>query len=633
MTETSAEHWRARAQHTSARPSVEELLPGLWRLVVPLPGHSVGQVNVYALAASEGVLLIDTGWRHPAAWAALDDLLHQAGLAVTDVVRLLSTHAHPDHCGLAGTFRQEQRTTVAMHAADAACFRQRYGDPHSFGQLTDRWLKSAGVPAAAADADAMHAFRANLVDPVGPDMELHDGQRLVHGRWQLDVLHTPGHTAGHVCLYDRVTRTLFTGDHVLSRINTSPAYRPLSEADPVGGYLASFPRLRGLAVERILPGHGRPFTDLGARLDVLEQHHAARLAAALELVRAQPGTVWEVSSGIPRSSPWDSLTRAARISAVAETYGHLVHLTARGLVEADGDGPVRWRPVSGGVLSDRDKHLAPRAARRASLEGDPPMPDGSTVTYEESDDYVVVITLNRPQVHNAVNRQLRADLNAALERFDAADDARAAVVTGAGRSFSAGRDLKERAADNAAGRQAQPEDAMSEHSLHSYPRPRKALIAAINGNCLAGGFSIAQLCDIRIAADNASLGITEARVGLMAPFGSLLARQIPVAAALELILTAQPVSAQRAYEMGIVNRVVPADQLLKEALLVARQVAANAPLSVQAAKELVLRSLDLDDMGLHALTRHIYRRLLESEDAKEGPRAFAEKRAPRWTGR
>jgi enoyl-CoA hydratase/carnithine racemase len=261
------------------------------------------------------------------------------------------------------------------------------------------------------------------------------------------------------------------------------------------------------------------------------------------------------------------------------------------------------------------------------------MPDGSTVKNDAVGDHVTVITLNRPQAHNAVNRQLRADLIAAFERFDADDDAYAAVVTGAGRSFSAGRDLKERAADNAVGRQARPEDAMSEHSLHSYPRPRKPLIAAINGNCLAGGFSIAQLCDIRIAADDASLGITEARVGLMAPFGSLLAKQIPAAAALELILTAQPVSAQRACEIGFVNRVVPADQLLKEALVTARQVAANAPLSVQAAKELIFRALDLDDMDLHALTRHIYRRLLESDDSKEGPRAFAEKRPPRWTGR
>jgi glyoxylase-like metal-dependent hydrolase (beta-lactamase superfamily II) len=347
----SAEHWRARAQRDSARPSVEELLPGLWRMTVPLPGHSVGQVNVFALTAPEGVLLIDTGWRHPVAWAALDELLHQAGLAVTDVTRLVVTHAHPDHCGLGGTFRQEQGASVAMHAADAACFRQRYVDPAGFGRLTDDWLASAGVPGEAVDDASMHVFRADLVNPVEPDTELRDGQRLVHGDWQLEVVHTPGHTAGHVCLYDHATATLFTGDHVLSRINTSPAYRPLSEPDPVGGYLATFPRLRGLEPARVLPGHGRPFTGLAPRLDALEQHHRARLAATLELVRTRPGTVWEVTGGISRSSPWDSLTRSARISAMAETYGHLVHLAAQGVVEAvDRAGPARWRATSGAPL-------------------------------------------------------------------------------------------------------------------------------------------------------------------------------------------------------------------------------------------------------------------------------------------
>ena len=173
---------------------------------------------------------------------------------------------------------------------------------------------------------------------------------------------------------------------------------------------------------------------------------------------------------------------------------------------------------------------------------------------------ICVITLNRPKVLNAINRQLRADLTDALRRFDEDDAARVAVLTGAGRAFCAGRDLKERADDNAAGLQARPLDAMSPTSLHSWPHPRKALVGAINGHCLAGGFSIAQVCDIRIAADDAKLGITETKVGLMAPFGSLLPRLIHAADALEMILTGDPITAQRAAEIGFVNRVVPAEQ-------------------------------------------------------------------------
>lgn len=256
----------------------------------------------------------------------------------------------------------------------------------------------------------------------------------------------------------------------------------------------------------------------------------------------------------------------------------------------------------------------------------------STVLYEVTG-HVAVITLNRPSALNAINRQLRSELTAVMRRFDDDAEVRAGIVTGAGRAFCVGRDLKERAADNAAGIQARPEDAMSPHSLHSWPHPRKPLVAAINGHCLAGGFSIAQVCDIRIAAEDAQLGVTETKVGLMAPFGSLLPRLIHVADALEMILTGDAVSAGRAREIGLVNRVVAADELMDTAMAVARRIAANAPLSVQYAKQLVYRSLDLDDMGLHELTRSLYRELLASEDAKEGPRAFVEKRSPRWQGR
>ena len=254
-----------------------------------------------------------------------------------------------------------------------------------------------------------------------------------------------------------------------------------------------------------------------------------------------------------------------------------------------------------------------------------------TVLYEVTG-RIAVMTLNRPSALNAINRQLRAELTAVLQRFDDDDEVRAGIVTGAGRAFCVGRDLKERAADNAAGIQARPEDAMSAHSLHSWPHTRKPLIAAINGHCLAGGFSIAQVCDIRIAAEDAQLGVTETKVGLMAPFGSLLPRLIHVADALEMILTGDAVSARRAKEIGLVNRVVAAEDLMDTALAMAGRIAANAPLSVQYAKQLVYRSLDLDDMGLHALTGALYRELLQTEDAREGPRAFAEKRPPHWQG-
>ncbi len=255
-----------------------------------------------------------------------------------------------------------------------------------------------------------------------------------------------------------------------------------------------------------------------------------------------------------------------------------------------------------------------------------------TVLYEKTEN-IVTITLNRPDSLNSINRQLRADLAEAITNFDADPDARVAVVTGAGRAFCAGRDLKERAVDNADGRQARAADSMYPDRPYMWPQTWKPIIAAINGFALAGGWSIAQMCDLRIASEDAKLGITETKWSLLPPFGTILPKQIGLAATLELCLTAQPVTAQRAYDMGFLNKVVPGDQLMEEAMTMAAQIAENAPLAVQYFKELAYRGLNMSTQDVSSLTYHMYDRLLTTEDSKEGPRAFAEKRKPNWQGR
>lgn len=257
---------------------------------------------------------------------------------------------------------------------------------------------------------------------------------------------------------------------------------------------------------------------------------------------------------------------------------------------------------------------------------------GETVLYE-TQDQVVTITLNRPEALNSINRQLKAELEGAIQRFDRDDDARVGIITGTGRAFCAGRDLKERAADNASGVLANASDSMGTEQPYMWSRTWKPLIAAVNGYALAGGWSIAQMCDIRLAAEDARLGITEPRVGLLPPFAVTLPKIMPMAAVMELVLTAEPVTAQRAWEMGFINRVVPKDRLMEEAMAVAEQIRANAPLSIQYFKEMAYRSLDMSTQAATALTYHMYDRLLASEDSKEGPRAFAEKRKPIWVGR
>ena len=255
-----------------------------------------------------------------------------------------------------------------------------------------------------------------------------------------------------------------------------------------------------------------------------------------------------------------------------------------------------------------------------------------TVLYEKQGN-IVTITLNRPDSLNAINRELRGDLADAITKFDGDAEAFVAIVTGSGRAFCAGRDLKERAEDNAEGVQARAFHSMSPDRPYMWPQTWKPMIAAVNGFALAGGWSIAQMCDLRIASEDARLGITEAKWSLLPPFGTILPKMIPLSAVLELVFTAQPITAQRAYDIGFLNKVVPAEDLMEEAMGMAQTIAENAPLAVQYFKELAYRGLNMSTQDISSLTYHMYDQLLTTEDSKEGPRAFAEKRRPEWQGR
>lgn len=255
-----------------------------------------------------------------------------------------------------------------------------------------------------------------------------------------------------------------------------------------------------------------------------------------------------------------------------------------------------------------------------------------TILYEKRE-HIVVLTLNRPDALNSINRQLRRELAEAITQFDGEADSFVAIITGAGRAFCAGRDLKERATDNAQGVQARARDSMYPDRPYMWPQTWKPLIAAINGYALAGGWSIAQMCDLRIAAEDAKMGITETKWSLLPPFGTILPKMIPLSAVLELVMTAQPITAQRAYDIGFLNKVVPGDKLMDEALAMAEQIVENAPLAVQYFKELAYRGLNMSTQDVSSLTYHMYDQLLTTEDSKEGPRAFAEKRKPNWQGR
>jgi enoyl-CoA hydratase len=244
-------------------------------------------------------------------------------------------------------------------------------------------------------------------------------------------------------------------------------------------------------------------------------------------------------------------------------------------------------------------------------------------------DGVQTITINRPQARNAATLAVARGIAAALDELDARDDLRIGILTGAGGTFCAGMDLKgflrgERptvAGRGSGGLTVQP--------------PNKPLIAAVEGYALALGFEMVLACDLVVAAEDAQFGLPEVKRGLAATAGGLLRlpRQLPQRIAAELVLTGDMFPARRAYEFGLVNRLVPRGEALAAARQLAATIAANGPLSVAASKRVMTESRDWSTAEMwerqRALTDHVF----ASDDAREGSAAFAEKRKPVWRGR
>lgn len=247
----------------------------------------------------------------------------------------------------------------------------------------------------------------------------------------------------------------------------------------------------------------------------------------------------------------------------------------------------------------------------------------------ESRGAVVVITINRPEQRNAISSGVRNGLRAAFERFEADEAAQVAILTGSGdKAFCAGMDLKE-AADTMLG--VPPRDFLPVigDSVHV----TKPVIAAVNGVAYAGGWLLVQMCDLCVAAEHATFAITEGKVGRGMPWAAPLGHIIPQRVMMELLLTGDPIDARRGYEIGFVNKVVPAGELMSAAMAMAEKIAANAPLTVRAARELVYLSTEMGRSAALRAGHHLFDRVYRSEDAQEGPRAFKEKRKPQWRGR
>jgi enoyl-CoA hydratase/carnithine racemase len=256
------------------------------------------------------------------------------------------------------------------------------------------------------------------------------------------------------------------------------------------------------------------------------------------------------------------------------------------------------------------------------------------IRYEASG-AVVIITIDRPEAMNALDPAHNEALTRAFERFEREDSARVAVLTGAGNAaFSAGADLRKlippfHDAVRAGGSPPWALGGITDKAIN------KPTIAAVNGHALAGGLELALACDIRIASVNATFGLAETKWGLIPGAGGTqrLPQVVPLGPAMEMILTGEPIDAGQALRWGLVNRVLPSDRLLPEAIAMASTVAARGPLAVRAARAAVLEGLGCTLAAGLGLERRYFLGIMRTGDAAEGARAFAEKRPPQFEGK
>ncbi len=254
------------------------------------------------------------------------------------------------------------------------------------------------------------------------------------------------------------------------------------------------------------------------------------------------------------------------------------------------------------------------------------LPD--TFKYEKQG-HIAIMTINRPGAMNAFTAEMLAAMDACFEDFQKDDELWVAILTGTGdKSFCSGMDLAEAIPLLNAGEELGYED----HTKRPFSDVFKPIITAVNGFCIAGGMEFMQGTDIRIAAEHATFGLGEVRFGLIPTGGThvRLPRQIPWAVAMELLLVGDNLSAERAYDIGLINKIVPKEELMDAAMKVAEKICKNSPLAVRTAKEIVVRQANLEPGFV--LEKALGARVFGSHDANEGPKAFMEKRKPNFKG-
>ena len=346
---------------------MKRIREGIYQLVVPFPEFArqeayrqreeleahprVTRGLPYALPyfiVSRGeTMLVDCGWNTDDGYAALREQLQEIGSDVSDIRDLVVTHAHPDHCGLAGRLKAESGCAVWMHEREVGFLGSRYFSPERLLEEMDRWFQRYGVPPEdRPEIERGSMPMRHFVARLNPDRLVKGGEQLKVGDFVFEIIWTPGHSPGHICLYEPNHRLLLTGDHVLPAITPNVSLHPQQERNPLAEYIESLERVGHLEVERMLPAHEWDIDWFQRRIQEIRDHHQARLEEMLAAVGSDGvATAVEVARQVEwATGRYDTFPAFMKRAAIGETLAHLHYLVEQGrLKEVEEDGRILFQ--------------------------------------------------------------------------------------------------------------------------------------------------------------------------------------------------------------------------------------------------------------------------------------------------
>ena len=304
-----------------------------------IAARSLPAVNVYLIEGTKENILIDTGWDTPEAFGVLNKELRSYGFTFKDISQIVVTHIHPDHYGLTGKLKQLTGARIAMSEIEASMIDSRYTNANELLKQVKKFLQANGVPKGIIMKFAEASMPARkFVIPVMPDIKLKDGKKFSVDPFEFKVIASPGHSAGHICLYEPNRKLLFTGDHILPQITPHIGLHPQSGNNPLSGYLESLKRMMDMQVNLAFPGHGPAYSGMRQIIESLIRHHEERNRVVLKALQENMKTGYQVATELVwmesvKPTNFENLNLFDQRLALTETLAHIDYLLNEGKVQ------------------------------------------------------------------------------------------------------------------------------------------------------------------------------------------------------------------------------------------------------------------------------------------------------------